>query len=181
MRIISISGKAQHGKDTVAGMMKNVMEDFGAKVLIVHYGDLVKYVSSKYLGWNGEKDAYGRSLLQRVGTELVRGKSPNYWVDFVKFMLSTLESEGKWDFVLIPDVRFPNEIMGTHVRVVRPNFDNGLTEEQKAHASETALDKWDYDMVIRNVSDKKHLKGLCTVAAMKLLGFKVEKGGFRYE
>ncbi len=41
----------------------------GYKVLIAHYADLVKYVAKTFFEWNGEKDEYGRSLLQHIGTE----------------------------------------------------------------------------------------------------------------
>ena len=88
MKVVCISGKAQHGKDTTAGMMKTALESMGHTVLIAHYGDLVKYVCRTFFGWNGEKDAYGRSLLQKVGTDIVREQRPNYWVDFVKDMLT---------------------------------------------------------------------------------------------
>ena len=36
MQIIVISGKARHGKDTVAGIMKDVFEGWGKRVLVVH-------------------------------------------------------------------------------------------------------------------------------------------------
>lgn len=87
MQIISISGKAQHGKDTTASYLKESLERRGKKVLITHYGDLVKYVCAAFLGWDGKKDEAGRSLLQRVGTEYVRSKDKDYWVRFVQFML----------------------------------------------------------------------------------------------
>lgn len=37
------------------------------------------------------------------------------------------------------------------VRVVRPGFDNGLTDEQKSHPSETELDEYPFDYVVENV------------------------------
>ena len=37
-----------------------------------------------------------------------------------------------------------------HVRIIRPNFDNGLTEEQKNHPSETALDGYRPDILVVN-------------------------------
>lgn len=156
MKVVCISGKAQHGKDTTAGMMKTALESMGHTVLIAHYGDLVKYVCRTFFGWNGEKDAYGRSLLQKVGTDIVREQRPNYWVDFVKDMLSMFPNE--WDFVLIPDSRFPNEIDGLkqdgfnviHLRVRRENFESPLTIEQQNHPSETALDHVVPDFLIVN-------------------------------
>lgn len=156
MKVICISGKAQHGKDTTAGMMKTALESMGHTVLIAHYGDLVKYVCRTFFGWNGEKDSYGRSLLQKVGTDIVREQCPNYWVDFIKDMLSMFPNE--WDFVLIPDSRFPNEIDGlrkaglsvVHLRVRRDNFESPLTTEQQNHPSETALDHIVPDFLIVN-------------------------------
>lgn len=156
MKVVCISGKAQHGKDTTAVMMKTALESMGHTVLIAHYGDLVKYVCRTFFGWNGEKDAYGRSLLQKVGTDIVREQRPNYWVDFVKDMLSMFPNE--WDFVLIPDSRFPNEIDGLkqagfnviHLMVRRENFESPLTTEQQNHPSETALDHVVPDFLIVN-------------------------------
>jgi hypothetical protein len=156
MKVVCISGKAQHGKDTTAGFMKEALEADGYKVLIAHYGDLVKYICTKFFNWNGEKDTYGRSLLQRVGTDVIRNKKPNYWVKFICDMLSFFPSE--WDYVLIPDSRFPNEVdylryIGfdvTHIRVIRENFVSPLTEEQQKHPSETALDNVKADKYIIN-------------------------------
>lgn len=156
MQIIVISGKAQNGKDTTAGFLKEELEANGYSVLIAHYGDLVKYVCKMYFGWNGEKDEFGRSLLQYVGTDIIRKQNENYWVRFVGDMLTFFRDE--WDYVLIPDCRFLNEInhmkeIGfdtTHIRVVRDGFVSPLTEEQKKHPSETALDDIQPDTYIHN-------------------------------
>lgn len=156
MNIILISGKAQHGKDTIAGFMKSALEADGYSVLIAHYGDLVKYVCKTYFGWNGEKDEYGRTLLQKVGTDMIRTKDENYWVRFVGQMLAFFN--GEWDFVLIPDCRFPNEVDflknngfdTTHIRVIRDKFTSPLTPEQQNHPSETALDNVNADTYFFN-------------------------------
>lgn len=169
MQIVSISGKAQHGKDTTAAYLKESLERRGKKVLITHYGDLVKYVCTAFLGWDGKKDEAGRSLLQRVGTEYVRSKDQNYWVRFVQFMLYALEDAGAWDYVLIPDCRFPNEVWGVHLRVKRPGFDNGLSEEQKRHPSETALDNSTPAIVINNSSTLEALAWVCDAIAEDLV------------
>lgn len=168
MQIISISGKAQHGKDTTATFLKDALEKRGKKVLVAHYGDLVKYVCTTFLGWDGKKDTAGRTMLQLVGTDTVRSKDPDYWVRFVLFMVDTLKDAGAWDYVLIPDCRFPNEVAGIHVRVTRPDFDNGLTEEQKAHLSETALDDSVPDINICNSGDLEYLQRICESAAYDL-------------
>lgn len=146
MKVICISGKAQHGKDTTARFLKDALVERGNKVLIAHYADLVKYVCRTFFDWDGKKNRYGRSLLQRIGTDVVRNQNENYWVSFIVDMLRFFD--GEWDYVLIPDTRFPNEIdylikQGfdvVHLRVERENFTNSLSEEQQNHLSETALD-----------------------------------------
>lgn len=156
MKVIAISGKARHGKDTAAAMLKEELEADGCRVLIAHYGDLVKYVCRTFFGWNGEKDEAGRTLLQRVGTDVIRAKNESFWVRFIVNILSFFSEE--WDYVLIPDCRFPNEIMYlrtagfdvTHLRVIRPGFTSPLTPEQQRHPSETALDGTEADVYLMN-------------------------------
>lgn len=156
MKIICISGKAQHGKDTLAKILDKKLQSENKKVLIAHYGDLVKYIAQKFFNWNGEKDESGRTLLQYVGTDIVRTQIPDYWVDFIIGILKLFPD--KWDYVLIPDCRFPNEIDKMKhnfsnvisVRVDRGDFSGGLSAEQLIHPSETALDHYGFDIKIDN-------------------------------
>ena len=156
MKVICISGHAQHGKDTTAQIMRKFLWGFGKKVLIIHNADLLKFMCRQLFNWNGEKDDYGRSLLQYVGTEMIREKRPDFWVDYIADVLNLFPD--RWHYVIIPDCRFPNEIEVlkskgfdvTHVRVVREGFDNGLSGKQKEHESETALDDVAPDYVLPN-------------------------------
>ena len=166
MKVICISGKAQHGKDTTASFLKERLEDQGYDVLVAHYGDLVKYICKTFFGWNGQKDEYGRGLLQYVGTDVIREQEPDFWVNFLAKMLHFFREE--WDYVLIPDSRFPNEIdylrdAGldvTHLRVIREHFQSPLTEEQQRHPSETALDHVTPDFYIHNNGTLDDLKAI---------------------
>ena len=159
MKIICISGYAQSGKDTTGKLIKRHLEEQGNKVLITHYADLLKYICKMFFGWNGEKDIYGRTLLQQVG-QIVREKTDgNYWVDSLISIIKLFLDE--WEYVIIPDVRYENEISKlkdefdvTTVRIERPNFDNGMTDEQKNHESETALDNYIFDYKIINNGDE---------------------------
>ena len=69
-----------------------------------------------------------------------------------------------YDWVLIPDVRYENEILMPKelyqdgwieqleiIRVERPNYENDLTEEQRRHESETALDDYPFPSYYLNV------------------------------
>lgn len=155
MQVILISGKAQHGKDTTANELRDILEERGESVLVTHYADLVKYICKQFFAWDGNKDEYGRSLLQYVGTDIVRKKRPNFWIDFIIDILKLFPDE--WDYVIIPDARFPNEVNSMkdtfgahHIRVFRPDFASPLSEEQQKHPSETALDYCVADLYLVN-------------------------------
>lgn len=147
MRLILLSGRARSGKDTVASFMERFLHENNNTVLIVHYADVLKFICKQFFGWNGFKDDGGRALLQKVGTDIIRDQRPEYFVTFLCDLLEMFKD--KWDYVIIPDARFENEVIipefiygfpSYHIRVERPNFDNGLTREEKEHASETSLD-----------------------------------------
>lgn len=165
MKIILISGKAESGKDTSANFIKKYLEERGKKVVIVKFADFLKSFLQKSIGWNGKKDKPGRSLLQQYGTNIIRENYKNTFTDIMNAILKGIN--GCFDYVIIPDVRFENEIYEIKknfdcisLRVLR-NLCNNLTEEQKEHESETALDDYKFDAYINNNSDLQFLNKAC--------------------
>lgn len=157
MKVLCISAKARHGKDTAAEIIKGYLEAKGSKILITHYADLVKFICTNFFNWDGKKNESGRTLLQYVGTDVISSQQPTYWADFIVSILKFFESE--WDYVLIPDCRYPIEFTTVAdnfptllLRVERPNFDSGLTEKQKQHSSEVSMDNYLFDAIIYNDS-----------------------------
>jgi len=157
VKVITISGKAKHGKDSAANIIKDNLSEGGANVIIIHFADYLKYVCKQYFGWNGEKDEEGRTILQYIGTDIVRKKYPNFWADTVIRLINAICDDDCC--VIIPDCRFKNEVFAmkdnfnsVSVNVIRKNFDNGLTEEQKNHPSERDLDNFHFDYVIESES-----------------------------
>ena len=161
-KIILFGGFAQNGKDASATITKNYFEQFNKTCLTIRYGDYLKFIASNYYGWNGVKDDYGRTLLQTLGTEEARDFSPDIWVNVV---IEFVKAFGhKYDYVLIPDFRYPNECTRWieegfdvfSIWVHRNNFDNGLTKKQKEHRSETSLLNFSFDRIImaeNNIQD----------------------------
>ena len=47
--IIPISGKAESGKDLTATLLKIELQKQGKRVLIINYGDQLKFLCQKYL------------------------------------------------------------------------------------------------------------------------------------
>ena len=160
MDVIAISGHARAGKDTLAKELKKELEKKGKRVLITHYADFLKYICSTYYGWDGQKDEKGRQLLQTVGQSF-RDNHYNCWVNMMSNFLSGV---GKSiDIVIIADCRYKNELdidfRGMEniysIRIIRPDFDNGLTPEQQAHPSETDLDNYEFDLYVKNDSTEE--------------------------
>jgi hypothetical protein len=183
--IIPISGKAQHGKDSFAKLLNIELKKLNQNVLIVHYADAVKMVAKDWFGWDGNKDEAGRTLLQQIGTEKGRYRNPNIWVNIVVDLVKVFHRD--YDFILIPDCRFPNEIDRwveedfdvISVRVERKNKDNplldfesDLTEEQKNHPSETSLDNYPFSYYIEAVDMNELLEGTKTFVRMHNINFK---------
>lgn len=154
-KVICISGHAQNGKDTTASILKNVLEKDNKSAIILHYADLLKYICKQYFGWDGVKDEHGRTILQHIGTDIIRKKEQDYWVNFIKSFINLFYEE--FDYFIIADARFPNEIDlikrdfdTTHIKVIRENFKSPLSEEQQKHISETALNNYVADLYIYN-------------------------------
>ena len=152
--IITVSGKAQHGKDSTAEIIKNLLEENGKRVLRINYADFLKYLASQYLGWDGNKDEAGRTTLQQLGNEKVQ-RYPCFWVATVINIAKFFEHD--YNYIIIADCRFPHDINRWReegytiipIHVERLYFDNGLTDEQKSHPTETALNGFNFAVNIK--------------------------------
>lgn len=169
-KIILISGKAEHGKTTLANILKEKLESYGNKVAITRYALYLKEIAKNYCGWDGNKDAEGRELLQQLGTNVIRQKL-NKPLFHVGRICEDIEiTQDYYDYVIIDDVRYENEIyypitmFGKDkvytVRIIRFNkkddestFENSLTEEQRQHISEVSLDNFTFDHRSPNITD----------------------------
>lgn len=163
--IIGISGKAGHGKDTLAkllvdnhGYYRRAFAD-ALKEDIAHllYGTSSKK-GVKELEANKHKPEI-RALLQSYGVAQ-REKDPHYWIRecLNRYQGVRAYKGGALTGLVIPDVRFKNEAeevqrRGVLIRVVRDNFESGLTPEAQAHPSETDLDGWAFNLVIFNTGN----------------------------
>ena len=163
MKIILIGNKAQHGKDTFANMLQEELEIKGNSCSIIHFADCLKFVCKEFFDWDGEKNAYGRSLLQAVGNEM-REVDEHFWTDFVARYIKFDQT----DFVLIPDWRHQEEyerlleyfdyddiITVNIMRFVDENTPfvaPDMTEKQLNHKSEIDLDGYLCHYTILNIT-----------------------------
>jgi len=161
MAIILISGKAGCGKDTAADHIVDVLNKNNQKTMKIAFANHLKYLAKQYFGWNGEKDAAGRSLLQTLGTDLIRNQyNEDFWVDNVADIIEIAKNFFDYQHFIISDWRFINEVNFIEtifgylkiikVRIERPQYDKILNEEQEKHPSENDLDGFNFDYILIN-------------------------------
>ncbi len=160
-KIYLIGGKAKHGKDTFSSFLKEVYEANGKEVIVTQLSKYIKYYAREMTGWNLTEEDKPRELLQQLGTNVIReqlGKDDL----FINRMIDDFDVYSCfYDAIIVSDVRFKKEILDikkAHPEVIsvhmfRPNFDNGLTEEQKKHRTEIDLDDFnEFDEEIINTT-----------------------------
>jgi len=168
--IIGLSGYAQSGKDTIAGMliglhkynnrafanpMRESLYILNPIVTSTLGGqDRLQHIVDEH-GWEyAKKYTDARRLLQVFGTEVGRKLfGEDFWVNQVFKGISSA------DKIVFTDVRFPNEAQmikhfdGQVWRVLRPGY-SPLND----HPSESAMDDWLFDKVIINDAGLESLK-----------------------
>lgn len=160
MRIFDIGliGLAGSGKDTIADI---ICADLNYKR--ASFAEALKTLCL-VMGWNGDKDARGRKLLQDVGMAF-RAYDKDIWVDKTA---STLEDQSTYVFT---DVRFSNEAdyikntrNGIIIRVVRPELKLG---EAHQHISESGQKDIEVDYTLINDGTIEDLRKLILDAIHK--------------
>ena len=161
-KLILISGKAENGKTLTANILQDNLESLGYKVVITRYAYYLKDLAVRYCGWDGKKDNNGRELLQQLGTDIIRQKLNKPMFHVGRICEDIEICQDYVDYVIIDDTRFPNEVyfpkamFGDKVMTIRISrlnedltpFESSLTEEQKKHISEVALDNFNFDQTI---------------------------------
>ncbi len=163
-KIYLVCGKARHGKDTFSGFLKEVYEENSKKLIITQLSKYIKYYAREMTGWNLTEEDKPRALLQELGTEVIREKLHKEDL-FIKRIIDDIDVFSCfYDAIVISDVRLKKEVEDLRkafpdlvaIHIERPNFDNGLSEEQKKHKTEIDLDDYDkFDVKIVNTTLEK--------------------------
>ncbi|HHW68742.1 MAG TPA: hypothetical protein GX747_00160 [Tenericutes bacterium] len=165
-KIFIISGKARQGKDIVAGYMKKYYEESGLKVILLSYGEYIKNYAKKIVDWDGSDETKPRTLLQMLGTDLIRNKIDKHL--FIKRMIEDIKIYTYFfDIIIITDARLVDEIEiiksnftdAISINLTRPNFESELNSKEVKHITEIGLDGYDkYDIKITNDSTLEKLE-----------------------
>lgn len=180
---IAMSGKKQTGKDTSALILQKLLNRGDFSVEITAFAEAIKKdIGVNILGldedliygsdedkktltdifWNNfpieiRRDRTGpmtiRDVLQVTGTEIFRNMyHKDIWAN-VPF-----NRKHDADIVILTDARFPNEIRRTEAQsgiIIRVERDTDFDDE---HASEIALDNYDFKYVYQNNGSFKELE-----------------------
>lgn len=161
--IISLSGVALSGKDTVAGFIKDYDNRFQIKGFSQKLKEMaVIFTGIPYEHWEDQEfkkkplpgwDMDARTFLQKLGTEAIRnGLHNDAWV------MAMMADYKEGDYWVIKDCRFENEFNtlkmygAVTAQVIRPGY-----REVNAHISERSLDKVCFDDYIMNDSSLEEL------------------------
>ncbi len=164
-KIFLLAGKARTGKDTVATEIVNYYENKNKKVVRLGFSDYIKNYAMKITNWDGRDETKPRELLQTIGTDIVREKiNKDFFIN--RLCEDIVVYSYFFDVIVISGGRFPNELDIPKskfkdvfiIKVERPGFENNLTEKQKKHITEHALDNYqNYDYLLENDGNTENL------------------------
>lgn len=164
-KLYLICGQAGSGKNTLSNLLKEELEKKNLKVCEIGITRTLKSYLKDFFGWDGNENNKPRTLLQELGTEVIRKELGmedfhiNHLIDDIKVL------NKYFDVFIVSDIRLPHEIEVLNnvfncinIKVIRDNYDNNLTETEKNHITETALlnyNNFDYEIENRNIKELK--------------------------
>ncbi len=158
VKIFIVSGKANSGKDTTCELINNYVKLKNLMSVNLQFSSYIKMYAKKISGWNGQEDTKPRSLLQELGTDIIRNKIDKEF--FIKRIIGDIKVYSYYcDVITISDARLPEELDSIKnnfenvykIKIERPNFENNLTSNERKHITEVALDNYDnYDFILVN-------------------------------
>lgn len=165
-KIFLIAGQARSGKDETLKIIKDYYEKQNKLVVRLGYADYIKNYAKKITNWDGTDETKPRELLQIIGTDIVRNQiDKEFFIN--RICEDIMVYKYFFDVIIISGARFPDELdipkskfkNVTIIKMERPNYENELTEKQKMHITEHALENYkNYDYLIINNGDLKDLE-----------------------
>lgn len=164
MKIYLLAGKAGSGKDMMGRYMKTQYDYTGYNACILHITSPLYEYARNYFSWNGNMAEKPREFLQEMGIEVIQKQlGKKYFlldrlcedIDILKnFFDVFIITDGRLLFEFeelkrrFPDIKI--------IHIIRDNYDNQLTEDEKKHVTEVELEEYqDYDYVVRNTTKER--------------------------
>ncbi|MBQ7136437.1 MAG: hypothetical protein IJO43_00470 [Bacilli bacterium] len=159
MKIFLVSGASRNGKDTIGNFIQGYCDKNNIKVCRTQISKYLKQYIKDYFGWDGSEETKPRTLLQELGTDIIREKlnKPYFFANRTVEDLEILSHF--FDVALVTDIRVPLEIETIKenfddvvvIKVERVNYEQEMTAEQQKHKIENAMNDYnDYKYILIN-------------------------------
>ena len=157
--IILVAGQAGSGKSTLCEYLRQEYEKINKCVIISPYTKYLKKYIEEITNEKIDEKNKPRDLLQQISSKIIKEdlKLPNFFIDR---QIEDIEIYSYFmDVILIPDVRFPKEIIAIKekfpntisIGITRKDYISTLTKKQQEDITETALNNYhDYDFEVEN-------------------------------
>ena len=162
-KIFVIIGKARSGKDTVSKIIEQYYVE--KKSIAISFSHYIKDYAKRISDWDGSESTKPRTLLQQLGIELIKNNIDNKL--FIKRIIEDIEIFSYfYDIIIVKDARLLDEIESLKSKYkdlvlikIEKDSDNGLSNEQKNHITETDLDNYNnYNYIIKNNNSYNNLR-----------------------
>ena len=174
MKLYVIGGKARSGKNTFGKFLSEELKMQGYKPCIMHITEPLYSYAKNHFDWNEGNDEKPRSFLQKMGIEIIKEKlgKKTFLLDRLSENIEILSEF--FDTFIITDARLKEEFEYLNkkydiiaIKLIRENFENGLTETEKMHITEKDLDNYEnFDYKVKNTSSDS-LKELAKTIVLK--------------
>ena len=173
IKLYILSGKARSGKDTVSSIIQKYYSNY--KCINISFGHYIKDYAKRVSSWDGSEETKPRELLQNIGIELIKNRINNRL--FINRILEDIEVFSYfYDVIIVDDVRMLDEFETLKekypdcisIRVIRKNYENGLTNQEKNHITETNLDNCtSFDYIVENKNELDLEKEIIKILEVK--------------
>ena len=159
MKIFIIGGCARSGKSTFGKLLSEELKDYGYKPCVMQITNPLYSYAENYFNYDPNKDQKPREFLQKMGIEIIKEK-----LGKKDFLLNRLYEDIEilsnfFDVFIITDARLIHEFLSikakyddvVSIKLVRKDYDNKLTLEEKNHITEKEIEMYnDFDYIIYN-------------------------------
>lgn len=164
MKIYLLAGKAGSGKDLMGRYMKTQYDFAGHNACILHITTPLYEYARNYFSWNGNMAEKPREFLQEMGIEVIQKQLGKKYFLLDRLCEDVDILKNFFDVFIITDGRLLFEFEELKrrfpsikiIHVIRDNYENELTEQEKQHVTETEMEDYtDYDYIVRNTSKER--------------------------
>ena len=164
MKIYLLAGKAGSGKDLMGRYMKTQYDFAGHNACILHITTPLYEYARNYFSGNGNMAEKPREFLQEMGIEVIQKQLGKKYFLLDRLCEDVDILKNFFDVFIITDGRLLFEFEELKrrfpsikiIHVIRDNYENELTEQEKQHVTETEMEDYtDYDYIVRNTSKER--------------------------